>query len=255
MRFFRLTALAVALSLPTAAFLLDNAATAQSVTAGDIAGTVTDPTGAAIPGATVVATYAATGAAKTAKTGTAGSYRFSLLTPGTYHVTFTGPGFNKAETDIVVSAGVVAAGDAKLQLGSNNVTVEVTEASPLLQTENAEITTEFSKEQISSLPNPGNDLTFIGQTTPGAVMNTQGGYGNFSSFGLPATSNTFTINGGYENDPFLNVNNSGATNLLLGNNDIGTVTVLSNAYGAQYGGLGGTQVNEISRMRRQSVPR
>ena len=248
MRFFRLTALAVALSLPTAAFLLDNAATAQSVTAGDIAGTVTDPTGAAIPGATVVATYAATGAAKTAKTGTAGSYRFSLLTPGTYHVTFTGPGFNKAETDIVVSAGVVAAGDAKLQLGSNNVTVEVTEASPLLQTENAEITTEFSKEQISSLPNPGNDLTFIGQTTPGAVMNTQGGYGNFSSFGLPATSNTFTINGGYENDPFLNVNNSGATNLLLGNNDIGTVTVLSNAYGAQYGGLGGTQVNEISRM-------
>ena len=100
----------------------------------------------------------------------------------------------------MVSAGVVAAGDAKLQLGSNNVTVEVTEASPLLQTENAEITTEFSKEQISSLPNPGNDLKFMGQTTPGAVMNTQGGYGNFSSFGLPATSNTFTVNGGYGND-------------------------------------------------------
>ena len=247
MRSFRLTALALALSLPVAAFVFNNAATAQSVTAGDIAGTVTDPTGAAIPGATVTATSTTTAAVKTATTGGSGTYRFSLLSPGTYHVTFTGNGFNKAETDIVVSAGVVAEGDAKLQLGSNNVTVEVTEASPLLQTENAEITTEFSKEQISSLPNPGNDLTFIGQTTPGAVMNTQGGYGNFSSFGLPATSNTFTINGGYENDPFLNVNNSGATNLLLGNNDIGTVTVLSNAYGAQYGGLGGTQINEISR--------
>jgi hypothetical protein len=78
-------------------------------------------------------------------------------------------------------------------------------------------------------------------------MNTQGGYGNFAIFGLPATSNTFTVNGGYENDPFLNLNNSGATNLLLGNNDVGSVTVVSNAYGAQYGGLGGSQVNEISR--------
>jgi hypothetical protein len=102
-------------------------------------------------------------------------------------------------------------------------------------------------EQIQALPNPGNDLTFVAQTSPGAVMNTQMGYGNFSVFGLPATSNTFTVNGGYENDPFLNVNNSGATNLLLGNNDIGDVTVTSNAYDAAFGGLGGAQVSEISR--------
>ena len=60
-------------------------------------------------------------------------------------------------------------------------------------------------------------------------------------------SNTFTINGMYENDPFLNLNNSGATNLLLGNNMIASVTVVSNAYGAQYGGLGGAQVNEITK--------
>jgi hypothetical protein len=234
--------LAVSFSVPSVF-----TAMAQNVVSGDISGVVTDPTGAAVPGAAVTATFTATGGVKKATTGATGTYRISLLTPGTYHLTFAGKGFNTAETDVVVNAGVVAEGDAKLQLGSNNVTVEVTEASPLLQTENAEITTEFSKEQISSLPNPGNDLTFIGQTTPGAVMNTQGGYGNFSSFGLPATANTFTVNGGYENDPFLNVNNSGATNLLLGNNDIGTVTVLSNAYGAQYGGLGGTQVNEITR--------
>ena len=51
----------------------------------------------------------------------------------------------------------------------------------------------------------------------------------------------------YENDPFLNLNNSGATNLLLGNNMIASVTVVSNAYGAQYGGLGGAQVNEITK--------
>ena len=78
-------------------------------------------------------------------------------------------------------------------------------------------------------------------------MNTQGGYGNFSAFGLPATSNTFTVNGGYENDPFLNVNNSGATNLLLGNNDVSDVSVVSNAYQVEYGGLGGAQINETTR--------
>ena len=78
-------------------------------------------------------------------------------------------------------------------------------------------------------------------------MNTQGGYGNFSTNGLPGTSNTFTVNGGYEGDPYLNLNNSGATNLLLGNNDVETVTVTTNSYDAAFGGLGGAQVNEISR--------
>jgi len=105
----------------------------------------------------------------------------------------------------------------------------------------------FDLQQIQSLPNPGNDLTFVAQTTPGAVMNTQGGYGNFSVNGLPGTSNTFTVNGGYEGDPYLNLNNSGATNLLLGNNDVDTVTVITNSYDAAFGGLGGAQVNEISR--------
>ena len=47
------------------------------------------------------------------------------------------------------------------------------------------------------------------QTAPGAVMNTQAGYGNASAFGLPATSNLFTVDGMNENDPFLNLNNSG----------------------------------------------
>ena len=188
-----------------------------------------------------------TGQNKTAKSNSGGTYRVSLLSPGTYHITISTPGFETTATDVSVTAGTVVTGDAKLQVGSTNTTVEVTEAAPLLHSESAEISTEFNQEQIATLPNPGNDLTFIAQTTPGAVMNTQGGYGNFSSFGLPATANTFTINGGYENDPFLNVNNSGATNLLLGNNDVGTVTVLSNAYGAQNGGLGGTQVNEITR--------
>ncbi len=227
---------------------------AQSLTAGDISGHVTDPTGAAIPGATVVLKNEGTGATYTSTTNAGGGYHTALLQPGTYSITVTSAGFQTAATTTHVSTGAVANGDVKMTLGKSTQTVTVTAAEPLLNTENADITTTFNTEQVQRLPNPGNDLTFVAQTAPGSVMNTTTnsngaffGYGNFSSFGLPATSNTFTVNGMYENDPFLNLNNSGATNLLLGNNMIASVTVVSNAYGAQYGGLGGAQVNEITK--------
>jgi hypothetical protein len=219
----------------------------QTNISGDIQGTVTDASGAVIAGAAIHAKDKATGDVKTATTDNSGGYRISLLKPGTYDLTITAPGFQVVDTQAVVTPGQVASGSAKLTVGQNSQTIEVTAAAPLLHTESAELSTTFSQEQVQNLPNPGNDLTFVAQTAPGSVMNTQGGYGNFATFGLPATSNTFTVNGGYENDPFLNLNNSGASNLLLGNNDISEVNVVSNAYGAQYGGLGGAQVNEISR--------
>jgi hypothetical protein len=226
---------------------IHSSAFAQTNISGDIQGTITDASGAVLPGAKIVAKDTATGEIKTAQSDNAGSYRISLLKPDTYSIVITAPGFETLDTQATVTPGHVTSGDAKLSIGQNSQTIEVTEAAPLLHTETADISTTFSQMEVQNLPNPGNDLTFVAQTAPGSVMNTQGGYGNFATFGLPATSNTFTVNGGYENDPFLNLNNSGASNLLLGNNDISEVNVVSNAYGAQYGGLGGAQVNEISR--------
>ena len=100
---------------------------------------------------------------------------------------------------------------------------------------------------IQDAPNPGNDMTYIAQTAPGTVMNTQAGYGNFSTNGLSATSNLFTVNGMNDNDPFLNLNNSGATNLMLGANDIGEATVINNGYSGEYGGLAGANVNYVTK--------
>ena len=220
---------------------------AQSTTSGDIAGVVTDATGAIVPNAKIVVTNNETGVTQTLISGSNGGYRAPLLKPGTYKVTVTATGFQTVSTVVTVAVGQITSSDTKLTVGSNSVTVEVSSDNvSLLHTDNADISTSISQEQVQSLPNPGNDLTFVAQVTPGAVMNTSGGDGNFSVFGLPATSNTFTLNGSYENDPFLNLSNSGATNLLLGNNEIAEVNVTSNAYGAQYGGLGGAQVNETT---------
>jgi len=222
-------------------------AIAQTNISGDISGTITDDTGAAIPGATITVMSKLNGASKIVQSGSRGEYRVPLLSPGDYQLNVTATGFEGAKTVINVATGSVANGDVKMALGKSTTTVEVTAAEPLLHTEDAQISTSYTMQQVQSLPNPGNDLTFIAQTSPGVVMNTNSGTGNFSVFGLPATSNTFTVNGGYQNDPFLNLNNSGATNLLLGNNDVADVTVISNAYDAAFGGLGGAQVNEISR--------
>jgi hypothetical protein len=241
--------LAVALSIGVTASqtLLTPLVFAQNNVSGDVTGSVTDTTGALIPGAKVTLKSVDTGATQSILTNNSGIYRASLLKPGSYTVVVTRDGFETVSSTVNVTPGQIAEADIKLTVGSSTTTIEVTEAAPLLHTENADISTTFTQQQVQDLPNPGNDLTFIAQTSPGAVMNTQGGYGNFSVFGLPATSNTFTVNGGYENDPFLNLSNSGASNLLLGNNDVGEVTVTSNAFSAQFGGLGASQVNEISR--------
>ena len=242
--------LALALMMPVAlAFMtLTNPVNAQSNISGDISGTVTDASGAALPNAQVTVTSLDKGQIKTILTDRVGDYRVPLLSPGTYQVKATVKGFETSTTKVTVSAGTVTSANLALSVGQTSTTVEVSGgAIEVLHTDDAQISTSFDLDQLQNLPNPGGDLTFVAQTTPGAVMNTQGGYGNFSTNGLPGTSNTFTMNGGYEGDPYLNLNNSGATNLLLGSNDVETVTVTTNSYDAAFGGLGGAQVNEVSR--------
>ena len=88
-----------------------------------------------------------------------------------------------------------------LEIAKASTTVTVTEEAPLLQAENGDVSATMNQKQISEVPNPGNDLTYIVQTAPGVVMNTdmQGG-ANFSILGMPGTSNRFTVNGMNDND-------------------------------------------------------
>jgi carboxypeptidase family protein len=220
---------------------------AQSVTSGDIVGVVADPSGAVLPNVTVTMKSDETGNTQIQSTNAHGVYRFSLVPPGRYTVSVAAAGFQKANAPAVVTIGQAVTVNIALAVGEATSTVEVTDEVPLLQTENADVSTNFSETQITQVPNPGNDLSYIAQTAPGVVQNTQGGSGNFSAYGLPATSNLFTLNGQNENDPFLNLNNSGATNLLLGNNDVREATVVTNGYSGEYGTLAGANVNYVTK--------
>jgi Carboxypeptidase regulatory-like domain len=222
-------------------------ASTQSLISGDVTGIVTDPSGAVLPNATVTLRNTGTGQTQQAATNASGTYRFSLLQPGEYNVTAEASGFQNGSRNVSVVVGQATTLNMQLSVGSSSQTVEVTAEGGVIQTQNGNITTTFTPEQVSEVPNPGNDLSYIVQTAPGAVMNTQSGYGNSPIYGLPGTSNVFTIDGMNENDPFFNVNNSGATNLLLGQNDIQEVTVVSNGYSGQYGQLGGANVNYVSK--------
>jgi hypothetical protein len=234
--------------LALAGYLLTSTVTfAQSSTTGEVSGTVTDPSGAVVANAPVTLKSVEKGNTQTATTNAQGGYRFALLAPGKYLVSATAPGFKTITVEQTVSVGAVAITDLKMELGSTGVTVEVSGEAALLQTDSSEISTSMNTLAIESLPNPGNDLSFIAQSAPGSVMNTQSGYGNFSSFGISATSNLFTMNGMYDNDPFLNLNNSGATNLLLGNNEIQEASVTSNGYSGQFGGFAGATVNYVTK--------
>jgi hypothetical protein len=228
---------------------------AQSAISGDVAGSILDPAGAVVSNALVSVQSVDTGEVKTATSNGLGAYRVSLLKPGQYVISATAEGFQTTSLKVAVQPGTVVSGNLTLRIGASTQTVVVAaNAEPLIHTEDANISSSFDEEKIQSIPNPGNDITFMGQLAPGSVINstnqaTNGsfGYGNFSSFGLPATSNNFTVNGTDENDPFFNINNSGATNIMLGNNEIAESTVISNAYAAQYGGLGGAKMDEITR--------
>lgn len=221
---------------------------AQSLISGDLAGTVVDASGAVVPGASVTIKNTDTGATTTLTTSSSGLFHGSLLKPGHYVVDVTAPNFQPAEQQASIAVGQTANVTVTLSIGQGTQTVHVEgNTVSLLQPENSDLGTTIDMQQVQSLPNPGGDITYYINLTQGVVMNTQGGYGNSSAFGLPATSNNFTINGAEDNDPFLNLNNSGPSNLLLGSNDIGEVNIVANAYSAQYGSLGGIQENIISR--------
>jgi outer membrane receptor protein involved in Fe transport len=223
--------------------LMARPGSAQSTVSGEITGTVTDATHAVVPNATVTLTNNETGFSATATTSSSGTFRFPLLRPGNYNLSVTANNFRTSKRDVVAAVGQVVDFPVQLEVGATTETVEVTATEPALQTENANLATIYDPSQIENIPNPGGDLTNYALSSPGAVLSTGSGYGNFTVHGLPGTSNQFTINGGDTNDPYNGLNNSGSSNNMLGVNEIQEVAMVSNGYTGQYGRGAGVNMN------------
>ncbi len=219
----------------------------QTIVTGEISGVVTDPSGGVVANITVTAKSDAYGNTRTAVTNQQGSYQIALLPPGTYDVSTVAPGFQPITLKVSVSLGQITNVPIMLSLQAQSNTVTVLSEAPLLQNDNANSATNFDRDQLQNLPTPGNDMTSYAFTAPGSTLSSGGGYGNFSSFGLPATSNLYTINGSDNMDPYLNLNNSGASNLTLGANELEEAVVVTNGYTGQYGRQAGAQVNYVTR--------
>jgi Carboxypeptidase regulatory-like domain len=246
MRFTKPSASFVLLTI-TVLLLVPGMLFAQSATKGAVSGTVTDASNAVLSGTTVTLRSLDKGGSNQTTTNAQGVYQFELTDPGNYEVVVTAAGFKQFAGKVGVNNGQVSTVNVKLEVGAAGTTVEVSAAAPLLDTEAAEMSTSFDRNLVENLPNGGNDLTAVAYTAPGINMNTGGGYGNFNTNGLPATSNVFTVDGENQMDPFLNLNNSGPTNLMLGKNSIDEANVVTNAYGGQYGQQAGAQVSLVSK--------
>jgi hypothetical protein len=217
---------------------------AQNTVSGELTGTVTDPTGAVVANVMITLKNPATGFTQSTASSQSGFFRFALLTPGVYSVHAAPPGFSAISYNhAVVSLGQVTNVALQLSVAGQAETVEVSAEQPLLQAENANVTANFSQEQMSLIPVPGNDMTNYALTAPGVTLSTGAGYGNFSAYGLPGTSNLFTVNGSDDNDPFNGLNNSGASNNTLGINELQEMTIVTNGYSAQYGRSAGANIN------------
>lgn len=145
---------------------------AQS-TSGAIIGTILDSSGSAIPGATVTATNLGTNVSADAASNESGNYTVAELTPGTYTVTFTKPGFQKfIQQNVPVNVGQSARVDGTLQVGTATQEITVSSAPPAIESDRAEVQTQLSSQQISTLPVLNRNFTNLALLTPGAVINT-----------------------------------------------------------------------------------
>jgi hypothetical protein len=227
---------------------------AQTTTSGGLTGVVTDPSGAVVPDAEMELKDASKAAIQTTRTNREGSFQFFYLPPARYTLTVRHEGFRKESRVLTVPLGPSVTANVALEIAGENTTVKVAGEAPLIQAENGDVSTTISQKQISELPNPGNDLTYIAQTAPGVIMNTdnqnqfasESGF-NFSILGMPGTSYLFTIDGMNNNDNGVNQSLSGALGLTLGQNQIQEATVVTTGYSGQFGGAAGGNINYITK--------
>jgi hypothetical protein len=225
--------------LPVLVILASAAGFAQSTNSGDIRGSVTDSSGALIPGVTVIVLNVDTGVSKDYITNQDGIYDTSSILTGSYKLTFVKNGFEKVlRGPITLEVGSITV-NAKLQVGAATEEVVVNTDIPLLTTESGDQSVVLSDKTMNELPQVGPDWENFMFLLPGATNTLSSGVGSIS------------ING---NLPYSNVLQNGVTQTLPSSQNatvanfenVAEIQVSMSSFSAQYG-IGGMIFNQITK--------
>jgi hypothetical protein len=216
-----------------------------------LAGTVSDPTGAAIPGVSVVLTSVERSVATTTETNEQGNYFFPFVVPGSYTLSIERAGFKKyTRRSIVLEAQDKARADITLEVGDVTQSINVQSDVSQLQTESASRSQIISNQLISQLPTQGRNPFQIAWAMPGVVK--AGDWRYLRSFDIGGTTG-FSINGGKKGDNEVlidGISNVRGNRTVVGVPSMEAVQefkVLSNTYDSQYGRTGGGIVTIVSK--------
>jgi hypothetical protein len=223
---------------------------AQNIT-GSITGRVIDPSGAAVPNASVVATGAAKNTKVTTLTTAQGDFSLAGLSPGAYDIIVEAAGFKKLESRSVElnAQDHLALGTLALELGTATESVEVSGEASLLQTDSVERSQAVVGKQIENIEVNGRNPLDMAKLVPGVVSTANfsvggvGGLANIFVNGNRGTSNQLTINGIGDVDTGAN----GSQNVTVSIDSIAEFKVLTGQYQAEYGRSAGAQIALVTK--------
>ncbi len=212
------------------------------LTSGDLAGVITDPSGATVPGATVAASNLATGVKTTFTSDSGGEYHFTNLPIGTYDLAVTAKGFTpKTINGLTVSLNRTTTQNIALSVGNAETTVQVTDAVSTIDSTSAQITNSYDARLAADLPSVSSGQGVINLSLLSAGVSTGGGVGageGPSVGGQRPRNNNFTIEG-------IDNNSKSVTGPLVyvPNDAVQEFTLLQNVFQAEFGHSSGGQFN------------
>src|SRR5262249_28539875 len=166
---------------------------------GNIVGTVTDPSGSVVPGATVKVTDVGTGLTRSATTNADGYYVISSLKPSQYALSVTSSGFRTFnQKDVTLLADQALTVNAKLEVGTANEVIEVTGTQLQVDTTTSTLKNVVEQTRLTELPLQGRNAATLTLTTAGAVQGPSGGADQGTTKTFPGAV-TLNVNGARQN--------------------------------------------------------
>jgi len=222
--------------------------TAQTSGNGNIVGTVTDPTGAAVAGATVVVTNTDTGVSRTLTANGDGLYAANFLVPGHYEVVASAPSFGKFDRkNLLLTVGEILTINPALPAASVTSAVEVSAETPILDTQKTEVSQTFDPTLLANLPVATRNWSAFVLNTPNVVQD--GGSGLVSFHGISGLYNQNYVDGSNNNEMLFSEARGRASGApyVYSIDSIKEFQAETSNYSVEFGQAAGGQVNAITK--------